>query len=141
MEQTSKKLSSKLAGDKKKFVQYLTTQVKTKDKVSQNTIEGYVRAMKHLLEFLDGKPLTEQSIMDFNYYIKMKYQNNSQTPIFSGIRHYLKFLGWDEQLVEKLVKIPSSIETKTDEDILSEDEIRKLYDATKTDVLANTIQK
>ncbi len=127
--------------NQKLFVKYLTTEVKTKGKISKHTINGYVRAINHLEKFLDGAEPTKQNIKEFIYYVKEKYQTNSQTPIFGGLRHYLRFIGWDNSTVKELVKITPTIETKTPEDILSVEELQSLFNATKTDILTNTIIK
>ena len=127
--------------DQQAFIRYLTTEVKSRGKISHHTIEGYVRAINHLEKFLDGKQPTKASIKEFIYFIKQKYKTNSQTPIFGALRQYLRFLGWNKAEVKDLVTIPSTVATKTAEDVLSPEELQKLYNATKEDTLANTIQK
>jgi site-specific recombinase XerD len=123
------------------FKDYLTTEVKTKGRVSPHTIDGYVRAINHFEKFLNGAEPTKQNIKEFILYTKENYAINSQTPIFGALRQYLRFIGWDKYMVSDLVKITATIETKTADDILSQEDIQALYNATKNDILANTILK
>ena len=96
---------------------------------------------KHLNKFIGDKPIkniTKQDIDGFIVKLKEKYKQNRMVNRTAGLRHYMKYLGKDKEIDIKVVKV---IHTKTEADVLTEDELQRLFQATQDNKISNAILK
>lgn len=117
------------------FECYLKANVTT----NPETIEAYLYGVQRLVDHLQGKPLDKITSDDVNEFIvsmKEHYKQNSMINRCAGLRHLMRYLGKDID-----VKIPVPLETRTDEHVLTQEEVQQLFHATANDIRDNCILK
>jgi site-specific recombinase XerD len=119
----------------KRFQCYLQANVTNNKK----SIKEYSYTLRFLLEYLNGKPLeqiTKTDIEEFIVVMKNRYKTNSLTNRLASLRHLMKHLDIDFD-----IKIPSTVQTRTENDVLTEEELQKLFQATAYNPRDNAILK
>jgi len=80
--------------------------------------------------------VTEKDINGFVVNLKSRYKTNSLIPRMASLRHIMRYLKKDID-----IPIPTSIETRTSDDCLTEQEIQQLFIATASKPRDNAILK
>lgn len=81
----------------KRFEQYLYEQEKSK-----NTIEKYVRDVRHFLDFLGGREITRQSVIEYKGQLKESYKVSSINSMLIALNSFLRFTGREDMCVRGL---------------------------------------
>lgn len=135
------KSEEKVDEKREAFKRYLRKNIEAEGKVSENSIRTYTGAINQFEQFLDGRKPTKKLVDVYYDLMERTHKVNSLISIFGALRHYLRYLGWKDEVVKALVPIPKSIIVKTENSVLNADEIQALFNATKNDILTNTILK
>ena len=126
-----------MKGNLKPYINFLKAKVTT----NPGTIVNYLYVVKELHKFIGDKhinDITKQDMDDFVASLKERYKTNSMVSRSAGLRNYMKFLGKDKEID---IKIPQPIETKTEEDCLTVDEVQRIFKATQDNKRDNAILK
>ncbi len=113
--------------------------LKANNITNKGTLKEYLYVTKQFIAYLDGKPLsdiTKTDVMEFVVKLKEHYKHNSMIPRCAGLRQLMRFLDKDID-----VKIPSSLETRTEENVLTQEEIQQLFQVTANSPRDNSIIK
>ena len=93
--------------------------------MSKNTVNVYVRAVKYMLEYMEGKEQERTCLIDFREHLMGKYKPGSVNLYLIACRKYLSYCGCDSGDQLKLVRIQPG---QSVENILSRDEYEKMLD-------------
>jgi site-specific recombinase XerD len=107
---------------------------------NQKSLNVYLYTMKRFIGHLKDKSLNDIIQADVNEFVvsmKEHYRHNSMINRCAGLRHLMRFLGKKD--ID--VKIPASIETKTEENVLTPEEVQQLFQVTATSTRDNCILK
>ena len=96
--------------------------------MSQNTVNVYVRAVRYMLEYMDGRGQEKKRLLDFREYLTGKYKPGSVNLYLIACRKYLLYCGCERGNLPKPVRVQSG---QSVENILSLDEYEKMLDYAK----------
>jgi site-specific recombinase XerD len=73
-----------------------------KDEKSQSTIEKYIRDVRKFQQFLNGKPVTTETLLDYKMYLREsgEYKINSINSFLTAINYFCKKMEWKEVKVK-----------------------------------------
>ncbi|VVB59154.1 Tyrosine recombinase XerA [uncultured archaeon] len=127
--------------NEQKFIEHLKLHIKKRGNGSELTHKIYLGVAREFETFLQGREPTPELVSSYVVHIIDTHKNNGQQPKLGGLRHYLRFVGWEDTKVKELVPIPKPVNTKTEDDILTPEEIQKMYNATKDEPVKNAMLK
>lgn len=79
------------------FGQYLWEQEK-----SRNTVEKYMRDVKHFLNFLKGREADRELVLGYKEYLQGKYKTSSVNSMLIALNCFLRYMGKEEICVRTL---------------------------------------
>jgi len=124
------------------FLNYLQAQVTT----NTNSLREYIHVIRMFEEYLQRKQkspkhLTQNEIDGFIVELKTMYKTNSMIPKTAGLRHYVRHLGFNPEKGGNIkIEMPTTQHTRMEE-VLTEEEVRQLFDATEDNPLSNAVIK
>jgi len=125
------------------FLNYLKAQVTT----NSNSLKEYTLSHRMFVDYLQrhnktSKQVTQNEVNGFMVELKERYKNNSLIPRIGGLRHYLRYLGFNPSSKGGNIQaeMPTAKATRKEE-ILTMDEVKQLFIATKDNPLANAVIK
>jgi len=125
------------------FLNYLKAQVTS----NPNSLKEYMVSRRMFVDYLrrhnkTSKEVTQNEVNGFMVELKERYKNNSLIPRIGGLRHYLRCLGFNPSSKGGNIQaeMPTAKATRKEE-ILTVDEVKRLFIATKDDLLANCVIK
>jgi|GEM_PF-1788732 site-specific recombinase XerD len=139
---TTSSSSSKKAGekvDRKVELQGFETYLRANVTTNHHSIKEYLYTIGRFIENLGNKPLVSVTESDINEFIvkqKERYKPNTLTNRMASLRHLMRYLKKDI-----VIPIPPTIETRTEKDVLTQEEIQKLFQATVDNPRNNAILK
>ncbi len=98
-----------------------------KDEKSKATIEKYVREIKFLMEYLDGRPLSKNLLMEYRDRVKSQFSAATVNGKLSAIHAYLEFTGQNDCRV-KFLKVQKKVFMEENRE-LTEREYQRLLEA------------
>ncbi len=69
---------------------------------SNSTVKKYLKAVRRLSDFLDGKEITKQQLLQYREYLQTKNKVQSVNGALSAINAFLDFCGWQDCRVKFL---------------------------------------
>ena len=93
--------------------------------MSKNTVNVYVRAVRYMLEYVDGREQEKNRLTGFREYLTGKYKPGSVNLYLIACRKYLTYCGCDRGKLPKPVRIQQG---QSVENILSLDEYEQMLD-------------
>lgn len=93
------------------------------------TVEKYLRDVKSLLAFLNGKTLTKAVVLEYKNGLLVKYAVTSANSMIAAVNAFFRFLGWHELCVKQF-KIQKSA-FATEEKELSREEYLRLVETAR----------
>ena len=96
--------------------------------MSKNTVNVYVRAVRYMLEYMEGGGHEKNRLMDFREYLTEKYKPGSVNLYLIACRKYLAYCGCEKGHLPKPVRIQPG---QSVENILSLDEYERMLDYAK----------
>lgn len=100
------------------------------DEKSTNTINKYIRDTKRFLNYLDGKEITKQEVINYKNSLLEKYEATSVNSFLAAVNKLLEFKGKSELKV-KYVRIQQSSYSDSDK-VLTTTDYYKICRAAKT---------
>lgn len=96
---------------------------------SRATINKYVRSVHRLAEYLDGRALTKQRLLEYREYLRTKNKAQTVNGELSAINAFLEFCGWQECGV-KFLKVQKKVFLEESRE-LSQSEYKRLLTAAR----------
>ena len=105
-------------------------QALTEDEKSEATISKYLRDLKQLEHFADGRPLDKRLVLDYKNYLGGAYAMTSANSMLAAANAFFRFAGWDECCVKRF-KVQSQTFCPEDKELTKEEYFRLVNTASE----------
>lgn len=94
-----------------------------------NTVEKYIRDVRKLLEYADGREITKELMLDYREYLQKDYKAKSINSFLVAANRFFAFMRWTEIIIKQL-KVQEDVFADEDRE-MSEAEFKRLVETAK----------
>lgn len=100
------------------------------DEKSKNTIEKYLRDLKTLREYMLGKEIEKQSVINFKSSLLDNYEVSSANSIIAAVNAFFKFMKWNDFRIKQF-KVQKKTFCSEDKELTKAEYARLVHSATR----------